>query len=239
MLTGFRSWLIVEVNGRPRLKSPAHVDRFYWEPEEAIALCPACYAKAESIDKLYNEAAERVLNNADIMKAINPDALEKVLLEFRTSLYKEPKDFMDECSCGLYSLNTPEAVIDQHYCYDILGEIILFGRVIRGEKGSRAEKAKVYNLYLPTFRPIREDAILALADEYQANLIKAPEPLYTRICRTRSKNLMNNQQLPYGYSLNTDKFGKEPQSKYGHGTYWGEPDIPKRSIMDGYYNQPG
>jgi uncharacterized protein YvpB len=143
------------------------------------------------------------------------------MLEFTDTKMQE------SCSCGLYARKTPEKVIEDGYTNGILGEIFLYGKVIIGKEGYRAEHAKVHTFFMPTFRYVHPDAILALAKEYNANIVKSEGELYRMICKVRDTN------MPWAIHKDTSSM---PKDRNGH-TYWGESNAPSYSRYDSTHRE--
>ena len=234
MLIAYRCWEVVMANDKPRLKSPhfgGTKDRFYWEPGETAALCERCMAKAKIQSGKYDNAYQKVYADLDIVGKVSPEVLQKIMDNIKSELKTSPGDFMGDCSCGLYSLASPELCIERGYTQGILGQIAIYGNIVVAEAGYRAEKAKVLNFIVPSFAHLAPEIIYALADEYQANIVGAEKPLYNMIVNIRRKS--NPTTLKYGSSIHnqaapTDKHGKE---------YWGERDTSFDFLNTGPFDQ--
>lgn len=98
-------------------------------------------------------------------------------------------DIAEGCSCGIYALRTPEAVIQYFHSggIDVIGRVFLYGRVIEGDLGYRAEKAKVDMLLMPTMRRIPQGEIIELANEYGVHVVVARGDLRQKIEKARNK----------------------------------------------------
>lgn len=229
MQIGYRSWEVVEVNGKPRLKSPhAPGSRFYWEPRETVALCTSCAEKARIHSSKFGKAEEKVFGDLEIIQSIDPTILKKILSTIRSEIKADPQDYMGECTCGLYALRSPETCIERGYTNGILGQIALYGRVVLGESGFRAEKARVLSFIVPSFRYINPDLLYSLAEEYQASIIKAEYPLYDMICKIRGKSMPHLMKSIHHKNAPLDNRGKE---------YWGEKDTSYDFLTTGLNNQ--
>lgn len=166
----------MRVNGRMCLVSP--VSKYHWSVREAKALCPKCVR----LITLYSGP------HASVQDAITPIG--------------------DDCTCGIYALNSPEAVCEYFgggKGIDILGQVIMYGKVIVGERGCRAEKAKVSMLMLPTFRRIEPTDIEELAREYGVDLILAQGDL--------RKWLEHHRNLD-ARKIRESRFGKVRKHRY-------------------------
>lgn len=77
----------------------------------------------------------------------------------------------EHCACGLYAAASAEQLDDLSYAttymqggsISVVGQVAMAGKIIEGDKGWRAEKARVYKLYVPFDREIGR----ALAMQYR------------------------------------------------------------------------
>lgn len=100
----------------------------------------------------------------------------------------------ENCTCGIYSLKTPAHDLI-HYHPDIVGEVVLWGKIIEGDIGYRAKHAMVSLFLLPSVLPMSEEDLNRLSLRYNAPLVKADGQILKAISVARRKILINRGQL--------------------------------------------
>lgn len=101
----------------------------------------------------------------------------------------------EECSCGIYSLKSPEPDLASYHP-DIIGQVLVWGRVVEGEIGYRSSHAMVSLFLLPSVEVLEESWLELLSKRYNAPLVKAKEPILTAISKARKEILMKRGKLP-------------------------------------------
>lgn len=147
-------------------------------------------------------------------------------------------DIGEDCSCGLYALKTPEKVMESYgSSSDIIGQVAMYGeKVIEGVSGFRASRMKVITLFAPSIRVMKPEVIEELAINYQCNIIKANDPLYSILARIRAKFEEAHGLLPYGRSIHNQN-GHVSKGLYSSSEYWGERDTSYDFLSTGLNNQ--
>ncbi len=124
-------------------------------------------------------------------------------------------DIAENCTCGLYALKTPVEVASR-FIYggvDIIGEVLLYGKILIGETGYRAEKAKVGTLLLPTVRPMQPEDVEELARNYGVGLMVLSDPLRKQFERARVAYLRRTGQLPVSW-VQKSRWRGHPRGPY-------------------------
>lgn len=77
------------------------------------------------------------------------------------------------CTCGIYALNSElgDAEVRPWGSDSIVGIVLLWGQVLEGDRGYRAQYAKVAALWMDTDEPERVDLITQMAERYGVPLI--------------------------------------------------------------------
>ena len=82
------------------------------------------------------------------------------------------------CACGVYAVSSPRPALrylvgrdDADVVHRVVGEVVLWGMTIEGERGWRAERARPLRLWIPPLAPTRvadldADAIAAALRSY-------------------------------------------------------------------------
>jgi len=105
-------------------------------------------------------------------------------------------------SCGFYALKTPESVFEYFYggrpsnspiLMDIIGEVLLYGDVVEGDRGYRGQKAQVGTLLLPTIERYSLEFIETLCARYDVQYSVASG--HTRQVLERYRNFKARQRL--------------------------------------------
>lgn len=126
VMIGWRAWGVpIDRDGPPRLHSVSHGD-YFWTPREPIeATCQRQGGRSPG-------------------------------LRARNSSSHEPP--MEACSCGLYSAKTREHLTSMSYHkydaerqaeYHVIGTVSLWGKVIEGTQGWRAQYGYPRELFVP------------------------------------------------------------------------------------------
>ena len=108
------------------------------------------------------------------------------------------------CSCGIYSLKSPEPDL-AHYHPDIIGQVLIWGRVIEGELGFRSSHAMVSLFLLPPIEVLDEEWLELLSKRYDAPLVKAKEPILAAINKSRRELLIKRGKLRFVDAVNQYK----------------------------------
>ena len=79
----------------------------------------------------------------------------------------------DECTCGIYALNSflTEGEIRPWQSDAIVGVVLLWGHVLEGDRGYRAQYAKVVALWMDSENPERIDLITQMAEMYKVPIV--------------------------------------------------------------------
>lgn len=99
-----------------------------------------------------------------------------------------------DCQCGFYSLKSPEPELAT-YNSDIIGQVLVWGKVIDGERGYRSKYASVELFLLPSIEPLGEDFLNRLSLRYNTPLIKAHGPILKVIELKRKFRLAQRGEL--------------------------------------------
>lgn len=85
---------------------------------------------------------------------------------------KEPIPYI-ECSCGIYALNSELGAgeVRPWGSESLVGIVLLWGRILEGERGYRAQYAKIAALWMDTDEPERVDLVTQVAERYHVPLI--------------------------------------------------------------------
>lgn len=105
-------------------------------------------------------------------------------------------DLGEDCNCGLYALKSPEPDLT-HYGSDIVGEVLLWGKIIEGELGYRAKRAMVSMLLLPAVSPLPEEVLNRLSERYNAPMVKAEGQILKAITKVRTERMIKLGRLKY------------------------------------------
>jgi hypothetical protein len=138
-VVGYRTWQVS--GGGSRLKAIAHPA--VWEPGRNRAKCAGGYAPANWL-------------NGD---------------EDHDARHAAP---LEGCSCGWYAMRTLEGFVHDFiggytYSADVAGKVAMWGKVIEGERGYRAQYAKVVELLAQPDDP-KLYQLLHLAEVYDASV---------------------------------------------------------------------
>lgn len=105
-------------------------------------------------------------------------------------------DIEAEHNYGFYALKYGHLELVHYGSGGIIGEVILWGRVVEGEGGYKAEKAMVSALFIPSIEPVKTEVLYQLAKIYSVPLVKATGGFYKFICDARNKVLKERGKLP-------------------------------------------
>jgi len=107
----------------------------------------------------------------------------------------------EDNDAGFYALKTPEAVFWYFFSphhqmrIDIVGEVLLYGTVIEGEKGYRASRAEVGTLLLPTVTRINPLLVDSICRRYKVGT--AVLEGYSRRVMETYRRLLARKYNPY------------------------------------------
>jgi len=99
-----------------------------------------------------------------------------------------------DCYCGIYSLKSPEPDL-AGYNPDIIGQVLLWGRIIEGKIGYRSSHAMISLFLIPPVEILEESQLELLSNRYGVPLVKAEEPILTAISRSRKAILIKRGRL--------------------------------------------
>ncbi len=102
----------------------------------------------------------------------------------------------EKCTCGIYSLKEPTGDL-VNFKPDIIGEVLLWGKIIEYDSGYRSKKAMISMFFLPSVECIPEVALTKLSNKYNAPLVKAEGEFLARISKERRDRLIARGQLPF------------------------------------------
>jgi len=116
------------------------------------------------------------------------------------------KKLSEDNHLGFYALKTPEGVFEYFYSecspdtpifIDVIGEVLLYGDVVDGEKGYRAEKAQVGTLLLPTISRISMVLLTSMCLRYQIHVSVTTG--HTRQVLERYRNAKSKERIAQRY----------------------------------------
>lgn len=102
----------------------------------------------------------------------------------------------ENCHCGIYSLKSPGQDL-VFYHPDIIGQVLIWGRIIEGEVGYRSSHAMVSLFLLPSVEALDEEWLNKLSYRYYAPLVKAEGAILRAITKSRTESLIKRGQLQY------------------------------------------
>jgi len=102
----------------------------------------------------------------------------------------------ENCYCGIYSLKSPELDLVS-YQPDIIGEVIVWGKIVEGELGYRSSCAMVSLFLLPSVEVLTEEWLDKLSHRYNAQLVKAKGAILDGITKSRRNLLIKRGHLKY------------------------------------------
>lgn len=102
----------------------------------------------------------------------------------------------EDCGCGIYSLKSPEPDLAS-YNPDIIGQVLVWGKVIDGEFGYRSSYAMVSLFLLPSIEKLDENWLELLSKRYSAPLVMAKGPILDAINKSRRVLLIKRGGLKY------------------------------------------
>lgn len=81
---------------------------------------------------------------------------------------------VENCECGIYALNSPLAdeEIRPWRVDALVGIVLLWGRVLMGERGYRSEYAKLIALYLDSIEPSRAAVVKQMSEVYMVPVVR-------------------------------------------------------------------
>lgn len=102
----------------------------------------------------------------------------------------------EDCTCGIYCLRSPEPDL-VGYGPDIIGQVLVWGRVIVGDFGYRSSRAMVSLFLLPPVEVLDEGWLDQLSRRYDAPLVKAEGVILTAISKARKTLLIKRGGLRF------------------------------------------
>ena len=102
----------------------------------------------------------------------------------------------EDCLCGIYSLKSPVRDLVS-YQPDIIGEVLVWGKIVEGELGYRSSHAMVSLFLLPSVEVLTEEWLDKLSYRYNAQLVKAKGDILAAITRSRRNLLIKRGKLKY------------------------------------------
>jgi len=101
----------------------------------------------------------------------------------------------EDCSCGIYSLKSPEPDLVDYWPF-IIGQVLIWGKVIEGEIGYRSSHAMVSLFLIPPVEELSKEQLERLSVRYNAPLVKAKPPILAAISKARRDILIRRGKLP-------------------------------------------
>jgi len=118
----------------------------------------------------------------------------------------------ENCNCGIYSLKSPELDLVSYHP-DIIGEVIVWGKIVEGERGYRSSRAMVSLFLIPSVEVLTEEWLDKLSHRYNAQLVKAKGDILAAITRSRRKLLIKRGHLKYVAGIEQYKKDSEWMNK--------------------------
>lgn len=230
MYVGYRGWSVRNLNGEPTLISPYQISTssvMLASGTEIPNPNALSELSASSGIGVGDNEGKQVLTPAPVLTPITEVYAWGPGANVAQCSYCDMSLDAD-CHCGLYALCTTASLASDldgiAPNVDILGQVIMWGKLVKGSLGFRAKRATISLLFLPSIAALDENILNRLALKYRVPLVKINDPvLLNTVSEVRVDRLITQGKLKPIWALR----------QYKKDNYWRN---KREEVPDPYMN---